>query len=363
MEFYYLWYNTGFLWYTNLRSRNYSALFDYDERSLMVLKPASKPKNRFQILSLDGGGLLGIFTAALLAGLEDDLGHRVIDHFDLVVGTSTGGIIAIALGNDMRPEEIVNMYIAEREVIFPGPHRLRSVSGLVRPKYRADGLREVLRKKFGDGVLGQSNIPLVIPSYDIGENQVYLFKTPHNERLKRDWKVPFWQVAMATSAAPTFFPPFCLPRDHVRLVDGGIWANNPAMIGVVEAISMFNQPLHTIRILSLGTTADGRTRKRRLDNGGLFHWLLSPNFVDIALTAQCVGTFTQVQHLIGHSNAQRLDPQAPSGLARLDKVDARDLIAKAAFHSRSFLPTFETVFADHLAPPYQPFHGPNAERR
>jgi uncharacterized protein len=321
------------------------------------------PRDRFQVLSLDGGGILGIFTAALLAGLERDLGRPVLNHFDLVVGTSTGGIIAVGLGAGMAAAEIADLYVSEMQTIFPGPRRLRPARQLVRPKYQANGLEALLRRVFGDKILGESQVPLVIPSFDLGENMVYLFKTPHHKRLKRDWRVPFWQVAMATCAAPTFFPAFCLPGEHVRLVDGGVWANNPAVVGVAEAVSMFGQPLESIRVLSLGTTADPRARKRRLDNGGLLQWIRSPNVVNVLLTGQSVGAFTQVQHLLGAGNAYRLDPQAPAGLARLDAVDARDLLAKAAYHSRFFCPTFESAFADHVPGPYRPRYGPNAESR
>jgi patatin-like phospholipase/acyl hydrolase len=315
------------------------------------------------VLSLDGGGILGIFTAALLAGLDEDLGHPVLDHFDLVVGTSTGGIIAVGLGAGMSPRDIVSMYASHMGTIFPGPRRLRSVRQLVRPKYRSDGLESLLREMFDDRLLGESRVPLVIPAFDLGESNVYIFKTPHNERLKRDWKVPFWQVAMATCAAPTFFPAYSLPDDHVRLVDGGVWANNPAAVGVAEAVSVFGQPLDSIRVLSLGTTAPSRRRNRKLDNGGFLQWLRSPNVLNVLLTGQSVGAFNAVQHLIGATNAYRLDPPAPPGLAKLDRADARDLMAKAAFHSRVFCPTFESFFADHAPAPYRPFHGPNSESR
>lgn len=323
----------------------------------------TRPASRFQVLSLDGGGIRGIFSAALLAGLEKDLGHPVLDHFDLVVGTSTGGLIAIALGAGMAPGDVVDLYVSEMTTIFPGPRRLRSVRQLLRPKYRSDGLEGLLRRVLGDRILGESRVPLVIPSFDLGENRVWLFKTPHHERLKRDWQVPFWQVAAATSAAPAVFPAFSLPEDHVRLVDGGVWANNPAMVGVVEAVSMFGQPLDTIRVLSLGTTANPRTRKRQLDNGGLLQWIRSPNIVDVFLTGQSIGAFTQVQHLIGPDNAHRLDPPAPAGLTHLDTADARDLKAKAAYHSRFFCPTFESIFADHTAASYHPWYGPNTTSR
>lgn len=316
-------------------------------------------RSRFQVLSLDGGGIRGIFSAGLLAGLEKDLGRPVLDYFDLVVGTSTGGLIALALGAGMAPGDVLDLYVSERTTIFPGPRRLRSVRQLVRPKYRPDGLGRLLRSVFGERILGESRVSLVIPSFDLGENKIYLFKTPHHERLKRDWQVPFWQVAAATTAAPTFLPAFSLPKDHVRLVDGGVWANNPAMVGVVEAVSVFSQPLRTIRVLSLGTTADPRTRKRKLDNGGLLQWVRSPNVVDVFLTGQSVGAFAQVQRLIG-DNAQRLDPPAPAGLMHLDTADARDLKARAAYHSRFFCPTFESTFADHTAAPYHPWYGANA---
>src|SRR5258707_3497967 len=190
----------------------------------------TRSRDRFQVLSLDGGGICGIFSAAMLTGLEKDLGRSVLDHFDLVVGTSTGGVIAAALGAGMCPADVVDLYVSEMRTIFPGPRRLRSVRQLFRPKYRTEGLEALLRRVFGDKILGESRVPLVIPSFDLGENRVYLFKTPHHERLKRDWKVPFWQVAMATTAAPTFFPAVFLPNDHVRLVDGGASAYNPAVL-------------------------------------------------------------------------------------------------------------------------------------
>jgi hypothetical protein len=292
-------------------------------------------RDRFQVLSLDGGGIRGIFSAALLAGLEKDLDRPIIDHFDLVVGTSTGGLVAAALGAGIAMDEIVDLYVSERTTIFPGPRRLRAIRQLVRPKYRANGLHALLRQVFGRRLLGESRVPLVIPSYDLGENNVYLFKTPHHERLKRDWRVPLWQVTAATTAAPRFFRAFSLPDDHVRLVDGGVWA-------------------------SVGTTANPRTRKRKLDNGGLVQWGRGPNVVDVLLAGQSVGAFAQVRHLIPREHAYRLDPPAPAGVTGMDLADARDLKAKAAFHSRSFCPTFESTFADHIAGPYQPWYGPNA---
>ena len=310
----------------------------------------------FSVLSIDGGGVRGIFVAAVLASLERDIGTKIIDHFDLIVGVSTGGMIALGLGAGMSPEEILGLYVRNMNSIFPALRRsgLARPLSLIRAKYKPDGLRDVVRSAFGDTLLCESIVPLVIPSYNIGENAVYLFKTPHHERLRRDWKVPMWQVAMATSAAPTYFPAFSLPDEHVRLVDGGVWANNPSMVGVVEAVSMFGQSLDQIRILSLGTTVATAHRPRKLDRGGLIQWVRSPNVAQVLMAGQSLGAFTQTQHLLGRDNAYRLNPPAPEFLARLDTADSRDLLAAAAHHSRDFSPTFVEEFASHQRRQYTP---------
>jgi hypothetical protein len=314
-------------------------------------------RRRFQVLALDGGGVLGIFTAALLAGLEEDTGHPVADAFDLVVGTSAGGIIALGLGAGLRPREILDFYVEERNRIFPNRLGWRSLRWPFLAKYRADGLEAALKRVFGTRLLGESRLPLVIPSYDLGENDVHIFKTPHHNRLKRDFKVPMWAVAMATSAAPTYFPAFRLPGDETRLIDGGVWANNPAMVGVTEAVSMFGQRPEDIRVLSLGTTQSLSPRRSGLDNGGLLRWARGSNLVGVLLNGQSVGAFAQVQHLIGADRARRLDPPAPVELAKLDACDAQALLAKASHHSREFCPAFEQVFGSHVPAPYVPLHG------
>jgi len=318
--------------------------------------PGMRGDERFSVLSIDGGGVRGIFVAAVLASLERDIGTKITNHFDLIVGTSTGGVIALGLGAGMSPEAILSLYIGNMNSIFPARRRgvLARPLSLVRAKYTPDGLREVVQRAFGDKLLCDSTVPLVIPSYNIGENAVYLFKTPHHERLRRDWSVPIWQVAMAATAAPTYFPAYCLPGEHVRLVDGGVWANNPSMVGVVEAVSMFGQPLERIRLLSVGTTVATAHRPRKLDRGGLIHWVRSPNVAQVLMAGQSQGAFTQTEHLLGRGNAYRLNPPAPESLAKLDSADSRDLLAAAAHHSRDFSPTFAEEFASHQRGQYTP---------
>ncbi len=312
----------------------------------------------FSVLSIDGGGVRGIFVAAVMADLERDVGIQIADHFDLIVGTSTGGVIALGLGSGMSPEEILGLYVDNMKSIFQARRRtgLARPLSLVRAKYKPDGLREVMLSAFGDKMLCDSTVPLVIPSYNIGENTVYLFKTPHHERLRRDWRVPLWQVAMATTAAPTYFPPYTLPDEHVRLIDGGVWANNPSIVGIVEAVSMFAQPLERIRLLSIGTTVSTARRPRKLDRGGLIQWVRSPNVAQVLVAGQSQGSFTAAEHLLGRSKAYRLNPPAPESLVTLDVADSRDLLAAAGHHSREFSPIFAAEFASHQRGQYLPLH-------
>lgn len=308
--------------------------------------------DKFQILSLDGGGIKGIFSAAVLAHLEKDLNIRTIDNFDLIVGTSTGGIIALALGIGIHPHEIVTFYVNNGNKIFP-PNRFSSLLQLFQNKYGAEPLKQSLKECFGDRLLGISEKRLVIPSYNIGEDDVYLFKTSHNERLRRDYKVPIWKVAMATSAAPTYFPSF-KEVDYIRLVDGGVWANNPIMIGIVEAISMLDVPLNSIKVLSLGTTDIVKGRPKELDTGGVWQW--KKEVIDVILRGQSIGAFTQAQHLLGKDNVHRLDPKVPDGLFDLDKLSEKELLSKASHESRRFSPFYKEMFMEHIAPKFEPHH-------
>jgi patatin-like phospholipase/acyl hydrolase len=307
---------------------------------------------RFQILSLDGGGIKGLFSAAVLAFLEEDHGVSIKDHFDLIVGTSTGGIIALGLGLGLTPREIVHFYVEKGPYIF---HEVKTskIRQLYRTKFDVAPLESALKECFGDALLGASTKRLVIPSYNIGEDDVYLFKTPHHERLKRDYKVPVWKIALATGAAPTYFPS-CLEIDHIRLVDGGVWANNPTMVGIVEAISMLDVPLNAIRVLSLGTTNAVKGRPKSMDKGGIWQW--KSEAVDVIMRGQSIGAFTQAQHLLGKDKVVRMDPKVPDGLFELDKLSEKELLAKAAHESRIFSPKFKEDFAKYKSSEFKPFY-------
>lgn len=308
--------------------------------------------DKFQILSLDGGGIKGIFSAAVLAYLEEDLQIRITDHFDLITGTSTGGIIALALGLGIPPQEVVQFYINKGPDIFPKSFWLY-LRHCWQNKFDSAPLEKALRECFGDNLLGNSRKRLIIPSYNLGEDHIYLFKTAHHERLKRDYKVPMWKVALATCAAPTYFPSF-QDVEHIRLVDGGVWANNPTMLGIVEAVSLLEIPLKSITVFSLGTTDDVKGRHKKLDRGGFWQWKKAA--IDVVLRGQSTGAITQAEHLLGKNGVIRLDPKVPDGLFALDRLSEKALMGKAAHESRHFSPFFKSLFMEHKASVFVPFN-------
>lgn len=312
---------------------------------------------RFQILSLDGGGIKGVFSAAVLSAIEKDLSVRIVDHFDLIVGTSTGGIIALGLGLGLSPQEMVEFYLQKGPSIFADAGGIRSAQHWVRRKFPQEALRDALRDPhvLGDKILGDSTKRLVIPSYNLGEDDVYLFKTPHHERLKRDWRVPAWQVALATSAAPTYFPA-SRHVENVRHIDGGVWANNPIMVGVVEAVSILAVPLEQIHVLSLGTSDAVVCRPSGLDSGGKLTW--ANHAPQLIMRGQSLGAWKQASHLLGQGKVSRMDPKVPDNLFSLDKAHmSKELTAKAAHESRIYMPEIEQRFMSHKCAEYVPCHG------
>lgn len=306
---------------------------------------------KFQILSLDGGGIKGLFSAFLLHKLEEDHGVSIASRFDMIVGTSTGGIIALALGLGKTPEEIVRLYSNLGGRVFPGPSWWRWLRGWIAMRYPATPLEAELKECFQDRLLGHSRKMLVIPSYDLGHREVRVFKTAHDERLKRDHRVPAWQVAMATSAAPTFFPAHREIEER-RLVDGGVWANNPVMVGIVEAVSMLKIPLDAIRVLSIGTTAEMKHHADRLDRGGRLQW--AAPVADVIMDAQSNGATGQASLLLGKERFMRINPAVPKNLFALDKPKPEKLKALASHVSMHASPMFKNMFLDHEAPEFTP---------
>lgn len=311
---------------------------------------------RFQILSLDGGGIKGIFSAAVLAAIEEDLKTRITNHFDLIAGTSTGGIIAIGLGLGVRPRKIVEFYLQEGPKIFPRQFGAKSLQHWIARKFSAAPFDAALRKYFQDKRLGDSTKRLLIPAYDLSNDNVYLFRTAHHQNLRRDYKIAAWKIAKATSAAPTFFP--CAREiDNLRLIDGGVWANNPSLVAIMEAYRMMNIPLSSIHLLSIGTLDEVSHRRKCLDIGGKIAWALGNTVVDVIMRGQSIGATKHSEILLGEDNVKRLNPRTASEEFSLDGIHKTDdLIAKASSHSRNLMPEFHEKFGSHQAPEFEPLY-------
>lgn len=308
----------------------------------------------FQILSLDGGGIRGLYSAAILAKWEEDLGCAIQDHFDLIVGTSTGGIIALGLGLGMKPREIVQFYLSQGNRIFPnGIPGYRKFRQYFASKFSAEPLQISLQECFGDKLLGHSKKRLIVPSYDLGQEQVRVFKTAHHERLRRDFKELIWKVALATSAAPTYFPA-CREIEGRRLIDGGVWANNPIMVGLTDAVALLKIPLENISILSLGTTNEVQDRHDRLDNGGFWQW--KRDAADVFMRGQSVAATGQATLLLGKEKVLRVDASVAKGVFALDKLTPDKLLAAASHQSLHTAPNVKARFLNHHAAPFIPIH-------
>jgi patatin-like phospholipase/acyl hydrolase len=295
----------------------------------------------------------------VLARLETDLNICVADSFDLIAGTSAGGIIALGLGAGLQPAEIVDHYEALTSRIFPHRRwaRLRYVSRPWTNAYSGEVLRRALGDVLGSRLMGDSRKRLVVPSWDVQRGEVHLFKTPHHERLRRDWRISMVDVAMATTAAPTFFPAAVV--DGQRLIDGGVWANNPSVVAIGEAVSMLDIPLGSVRVLNVGTV-DQRTRHpKRFDGGGWATWATTAT--SLMLTASSRGAQGTAMHLVGPQNYARFDVTIPGTDFTLDRASPDELAGLAAGQSRLLSPIYNQMFAEHVAHPYTPIHGPGRD--
>jgi hypothetical protein len=140
--------------------------------------------------------------------------------------------------------------------------------------------------------------------------------------------------------------------DGHRLIDGGVWASNPSVVAITEAISVLGVPLEAIRVLNVGTTDQVTNHPKRLDDGGLATWAL--HATQLLLTASSRGTQGIAEHLTGKDHFSRFDGQVPAGLYSLDAADQDDLAGLAAAHSRKLSPVFTTRFGGYTAGHYQP---------
>jgi hypothetical protein len=320
----------------------------------------------FRVLTLDGGGMRGVYQTSYLSTFADrlnrqgalsqapDLGRA----FDLIVGTSTGGLVATALFAGVPVSRVHDLYFKYGPKIFPYQwlRSRRWIELLVRGggwglRSGEAALREVLKEVFADNTVGdlyaQRGIALAIPTVDMNRNKSVVFKTRHMDRLAgRDDSRTLVDVCMATTAAPML-------RSLARLkesgadgadavyADGGLWANNPSVVGMVEAIEILESRKETqrpIHLFMLGTlpAQGGEEIKESARYRTAFGWRFGIKALSVSIDAQATG-YDYIANKIARlrndgSFAQRLPAQTPSSelcrfLSNLD--DARDRLLGA----------------------------------
>jgi hypothetical protein len=297
-----------------------------------------------RILAIDGGGIKGVFPASFLAALEetlclDDLGS----YFDLIVGTSTGGIIALALGMGISGKGVLTFYEEHGPAIFSGSRRLRGYRSWFRPKYDPLPLRTALQTVFGGKRLGDSMRRLVIPSLDLAKGEVHIWKTAHHCRFQTDYRASAVDVAMATAAAPTYFPTHRL-ASGIPLVDGGTWANNPVAIAVVEAIGILGWSADELRVLSIGCTSTPlRFDWSRPQSLGKLGW--ASKFVDVFMLGQSSGAMGMAMHLVtNRENIFRVSPIVGPQFTLDDVRLIPTLKGLGVAEARQWLPRIQPIF-------------------
>jgi uncharacterized protein len=241
----------------------------------------------FKILSIDGGGIKGLYSATILKEFEEKFKCNISDYFDMICGTSTGGLIALALSLKIPAKEICDFYETEGPKIFPNSKCInffgkkisrRFMMQIVKGgKYSDKPLKKALTSIFKERKIGDSNNLLCIPSYTITEARPFIFKYDHTI-LDRDNGALMVDVALATSAAPTYFPMAEIPfYNNKQFIDGGVWANNPTLVGLLEALTYFvgkEKDYHKLKILSIsslsitGGQPTGLKRERSFLNWG-----------------------------------------------------------------------------------------------
>ena len=214
----------------------------------------------FKVLSIDGGGIKGLYSARILEQFEQRFNCHIADYFDLICGTSTGGLIALGLSLKIPVSAISNLYYKRGKQIF---RKRGNISSLLKQfflgsKYNNKELEKALQEMFGERTLADSHCLLCIPAFSLTDGRPFIFKYDHKEGcLSRDNKTKYVKVALATSAAPTFLPLVTIDTyDRKQFIDGGVYANNPTLIGVTEALRYFvgkDKKFQQLMVMSIGS--------------------------------------------------------------------------------------------------------------
>lgn len=287
-------------------------------------------KNKhFKILAIDGGGIRGVVPAHIIHRVHSEYGIIPSKYFDMIAGTSTGAIIAAALACEIEPSKIIALYKEHGIKIFKKKKSFwpNFIKRGVHSLYVHDELKKLLKDIFGDKKLGDVKIPLLLPSTDIGNGSVHIFKSGYSSNFTRDTNVFVRDAVIASCSAPTYFDPYMLDEKYL-LSDGGLWANNPALTATIEAIHRQNIPPSLIRVFSVGTGIS-KTYYQSANRWGLFTGWKLQSLISFILSLQSQAAHNHLSLMLRETQLLRLNFESDGELP-LDDVFAVDrLISKA----------------------------------
>lgn len=249
----------------------------------------------FHVLALSGGGFRGLYAASVLAVLEKNLGAPLASRFDLICGTSVGGLLALGLAAEIPATQLQSIFERDGRRIFCSRGLLRRLFGFwLASKHSPKGLKTVVVERFGDLTMGNLKHNAMVPAVNYSTGRGKFFKTPHSDRFSQDVDVKLVDVALATTAAPTYFPLHRIDRLGV-FADGGLFGNTPGLFGLHEACTVFGANEKSVRVLAIGTMNPGASfgASSYLDRGFA---LWNSKVFDLTISAQEGSVHNMLEH-------------------------------------------------------------------
>lgn len=308
-----------------------------------------------RILCLDGGGVKGLFSAQFLAEIEQLLNCRISDYFDIIAGTSTGAIIAAGLAVGIPASEICHLYIKHAAEIFPQDKRIyRLLKRFNGARYNNNALKECLSETFHDSTIGECKTRLLVPSYNLSTGKVQVFKTAHADDLYFDHTRKIVDVLLATTAAPTYLPPYKTATG--TYIDGGIGANNPSVIAMTEAVSRCGWDKKDIYLLSLGCI---QTADHSITGNEKMGFLDVSKLIDLFMDAEMQYNDNIIRILLNSNQYLRINPFDSSNRVSIDNskryaLNYLQVMAKA--QAQQYFELVQKMFFDIIKEPFIPSH-------
>ncbi|MEM6282820.1 MAG: patatin-like phospholipase family protein [Chloroflexota bacterium] len=295
------------------------------------------PSNLIKVLSIDGGGIRAIIPALILDYIEKQSGRYTADMFDLIAGTSSGGIVALGLTYPgikgrvrFQASELADLFFNEGANIFNA--RFGAVRQLVDEKYPHEPIERVLKQYFGDTRMGEAVQGTLITSYDVASAHPRFFRSRLDDT---DGQIEMWKIARATTAAPTFFEPFKLelPDRTEALIDGGMIANNPAMVALTEVTHYIEDYAVTDRfdadvlVVSLGTgQLNNYFTFDEIKDWGALEWARPA--IEITITGGVETVHQQMQEVLRSADGRyyyRFQTDVPDAYRAMDNTSEENL--------------------------------------